>query len=727
MKLKAFVSFFALFLLIFIYTSAQSQKINASYRLLLKEASSAITIDGKMDEQAWEDAEVATDFYMITPMDTSYAELRTEVRMTYDEENLYIIAINYRGEPGPNVVESLRRDFNFGRNDNFLMFMDPFDDQTNGFSFGANAAGAQWDGMMFDGGNVNLSWDTKWESKVRNYEDRWVFEAAIPFKSIRYDEDISEWGINFSRYDLTHYEKSGWAPVPRQLPSASLAYTGILVWDNPPPSAGMNISVIPHLVGGVNHDFQVSGARSATSDAGVTAKIGINSSLNLDLTVNPDFSQVEVDEQMIDLDRFELFFPEKRQFFLENEDLFASFGNQNIRPFFSRRVGLDAPILFGGRLTGQLNRDWRVGIMNMQTEQVDIDMIPAQNHSVLSLKRRVSDRSNLGFIFVNKESMGSLSDDEASVGSEFNRNVGAEYNLATSDDLWNGNFMILKSFSPDNQGRTFSHSTNLRYSDGNWSARWAHDYVGDDFNAETGYVPRKGYIRMYPRLGYLFYPHSSTVLSHGPFIRRSHYFDESFQSTDHDNLFMYRVNFRDGGSLRGWFSNNFVELTNPFDPINISGHYLDEGSRHEWNSVGLRFDSRPQRSFTYDFRVQRGGFYADGTRLLLSGEIGYRFQPYVNITAAASYNRLDLPDPWGRSEFWLTGTRIDITFTNNIYFTTFTQYNEQLDNININSRFQWRFKPASDLFIVYTDNYLPGSFSVKNRALMLKLTYWWNV
>jgi hypothetical protein len=209
-----------------------------------------------MDEKTWEDAEVATDFFMITPMDTSFAKVKTDVRMSYDDENLYLIVINYHGMAGPYMVESLRRDFSFGKNDNFLLFMDPFDDQTNGFSFGANAAGAQWDGIMFNGGSVDLSWDNKWTSKVTNHEDKWIFEAAIPFKSIRYKKGITEWGINFSRLDLKTTEKSGWAPVPRQFPSASLAYTGTLVWDNPPPQTGSNVSIIPYTLGGMSKDIQ---------------------------------------------------------------------------------------------------------------------------------------------------------------------------------------------------------------------------------------------------------------------------------------------------------------------------------------------------------------------------------------------------------------------------------------------------------------------------------------
>ncbi|SMO45412.1 DUF5916 domain-containing protein [Fodinibius sediminis] len=720
---------FPVLLLLTQFLPLHAQKVNDSYQLHIREINSPITIDGKMDERAWQQAEVATDFHMITPMDTSDATLRTDVRMAYDDKNLYLIAINFKGESDPNVVESLRRDFNFGNNDNFLLFMDPFDDQTNGFSFGANAEGAEWDGLMYDGGSVNLSWDNKWVSKVANYEDRWVFEAAIPFKSLRYDEDITKWGINFSRYDLTFQEKSGWAPVPRQFPSASLAYTGNLIWDKPPPAAGSNISVIPHVLGGASHDYQGSGSTSYRREAGVNAKIGISSSLNLDLTVNPDFSQVEVDEQIIDTERFELFFPEKRQFFLENEDLFANFGTPTIRPFFSRRIGLEAPIIFGGRLSGQLNRNWRLGVMNMQTERVDAQRIPSQNFSVFALKRRVADRSNLGLIFVNKESLGELyqAEDNTTGAPRYNRNVGIEYDLATANNLWNGNFTLLKSFSSQTSGRTFSHSTSLLYSDGNWEATWAHDYVGEDFTAETGYVPRKGYIRTYPEVGYLFFPSTTSILSHGPTISTSYYFSESFRNTDYENKLTYNLNFRNGNTLNGWVSNQFVELINPFDPTNASGYFLEAGTRHHWKNFGLEFTSKPQSLYTYGFSVQKGGFFADGERFYATTQLGYRFQPYVNISAHTSYNHLNLPKPWNQTDFWLIGTRLDITFTKNIYFTTFTQYNEQLDNVNINSRFQWRFQPASDLFIVYTDNYLPGLFSVKTRSLMVKFTYWWNL
>ena len=407
-------------------------------------------VDGLEDDAAWKNVDVATNFYMVLPMDTSSAKLRTDVRMTYDDNNIYIVASCFNGLPGAHMVESLRRDWDFSKNDNFIFFMDPFDDQTNGFSFGANAAGGQWDGIMYEGGTIDLSWDNKWISEVKQYPDRYVFEAAIPFKSIRYKKGITQWGINFSRNDLKSTEKSSWAPVPRQFPTASLAYTGFLEWDQPPPTPGANISVIPYVLGAASNN-PVNGSTDYRRSIGGDAKVALTSSLNLDLTVNPDFSQVEVDRQVTNLSRFELFFPEKRQFFLENGDLFANFGYPNIRPFFSRRIGLGGvPIRYGARLSGRINRKWRIGVMDMQTGPVDDIALPAQNFVTAVIQRRIFARSNIGILFMNKESLDyqPSTDPAVPVYSSYNRNVGMEYNLASSDNRWTGKALYLKSFSP---------------------------------------------------------------------------------------------------------------------------------------------------------------------------------------------------------------------------------------------------------------------------------------
>jgi hypothetical protein len=366
-----------------------AQKKNEAFQLHIHKTTTPVKIDGSIDDEAWRDAEKTAPFYMVLPMDTSFANVQTEIRMCYDDKNLYLIAVCFKATHGRYYVESLRRDFNFTKNDNFIFFMDPFNDLTNGFSFGANAAGAQWDGTMYEGGKVDLNWDNKWISKVKNYDDRWVFEMALPFSSIRYKNGIKTWGINFSRNDLTKSEKSSWAPIPRQFPTASLAYTGNLIWDDAPPSIGANISLIPYVLGGFTHDRENNKATTYRKDIGIDAKIALSSAINLDLTVNPDFSQVEIDRQVTNLDRYELFFPEKRQFFLENGDLFANFGYASIRPFFSRRIGLGVPINFGARISGKPDKNWRIGAMDMQTRSVSSLGLPAQNFIVASVQRRV--------------------------------------------------------------------------------------------------------------------------------------------------------------------------------------------------------------------------------------------------------------------------------------------------------------------------------------------------
>lgn len=721
--------FIAASFLLFCYCHAVSQKKNEAYQLNVSRASSAIVIDGLMNDSAWSRCDVARDFFMVLPMDTSRAIAPTEVRMAYDDHNIYLIATCFHAMEGPYFVESLRRDFIFGKNDNFLVFIDPFDDQTNGFSFGANAAGAQWDGTMYGGGSVDLNWDNKWLSEVTYDSEKWTFEMAIPFTSIRYKKGIQKWGINFSRLDLKTTEKSSWAPVPRQFPTAALAYSGNLIWDAPPPTPKANFSIIPYVLGGIRKDYTDDGPVTYQRKIGTDVKIAVTNSLNLDLTINPDFSQVEVDRQVTNLDRFELFFPERRQFFLENADLFANFGYATIRPFFSRRIGLGVPIDAGARLSGKLNKDWRIGIMDMQTAEVKEQALPRQNFAIVSLQRRVFARSNIGLLFVNKQSLNYTvpSDSTLPLYSEYNRNAGIEYNLASQNNQWTGKAFVLKSFSPGGEsGKDFVQAANLQYNSRKWLISLQEEMVGRNYQAETGYVPRRGFFRLNPTFARLFFPRGSRVLSHGPRVVSSYYFDDDLRKTDYLNTAAYVVNFRTQSSMTMTLIDEYVKLLFPFDPTNSGNDSLEVGSAHRWKALRLEYYSKPQSVFTYSFNSRWGQYYAGGTQLNIGGEVGYRFQPYASVLLNTSYNNIELPAPWNNTIFWLIGGSLDLTLTNKLFFSTFVQYNQQTDNMNLNSRFQWRFKPASDLFIVYTDNYFPAPLRVKNRALVVKLTYWWN-
>ena len=682
-----------------------------------------------MDEEAWTKAESVNQFHMVLPMDTSLAKVPTQVRMMYDDKNFYIIAICYKSMAGPNMVESLRRDFNFGKNDNFIFFIDPFDDQTSGFTFGANANGAQWDGSLFDGGKADLNWDVKWTSFVKNDPDKWVFEAAIPFKSIRFKKGIKEWGINFSRLDLKTTEKSSWAPVPRQFPTASLAYTGVLVWDEPPATQGPNLSLIPYMINRISKDYSNNVNTKYNNDVGLDAKIAVTSSLNLDLTFHPDFSQVEVDKQVINLDRFELFFPERRQFFLENSDLFGNFGNPGIRPFFSRRIGLGVPISFGARLSGKLDKNWRIGGMNIQTEQMEETGLPAQNFAVVSLQRKVFKRSNIGFIYIDKASMNYQpgKDTTKPLYSLYNRNFGFEYNLASSNNLWTGKTFLLQSFSPNKSGNDLAHAATLSYNSRIWNIIWQHEYVGLNYTSEAGYTPRKGYIKFNPTVIKNYFPKSGTILSHGPQLSSTTFFDEKMRKTDDEYKLAYLFTFRSRLTLSSSLQYNYVELLQPFDPTNSNKDSLAKGTQHTATTYGVEIISQPQKLFTYSASVKYGGYYADGTNFSISSDIGFRFQPFVSLLLSTSYSQLRLPKPWGNNSFFLIGPKVDVTLTNKLFITTYLQYNEQQKNVNLNARFQWRYKPASDIFIVYTDNYYSAPFFIKNRALVLKFTYWWGL
>jgi hypothetical protein len=725
-------------LLIFLTIVSFGQKQNDNYNYFIKRATSNIKVDGIVDEIAWESPQLGASFSQILPMDTSMATARTEFKMCYDDKNIYLMVINYNVTPGkPYITESMRRDFSFYGNDNDLMVFDTFDDQTNGFSFGSSVAGGQWDGLISQGARLDLSWENRWESETTYDDEKWVWEAAIPFKTIRYKEGIIKWGLNFSRLDLGISEKSAWAPVTRQFPSISLAYAGNLIWDEAPPKPKSNISIIPFITGGVVKNHQAGTAASYDGAVGMDAKIGLTSSLNLDLTVNPDFSQVEVDVQQTNLDRFELFFPERRQFFLENGDLFNNFGFSAIRPFFSRRIGLDAPIRFGARVSGKVNKKLRIGVLNTQTGENSKGGL-GSNYSVVSFQQQVFARSNFAVIFVNRQTVGEDAPDDPSSLANYNRSLGFEYNLLSKDQQWNGKAFYLKTFSPFTDSRdNNTYAMNIERKGRKFSAELQLERVGEGVNGnEVGFIRRQDYVYVKPQIGYLFFPKSEKIVSHGPEFLSSAYFDKQFSNIfESTNYLTYGVNFLDRSELNLWVATDFIRLNRDFDPTNLVGERIAAGTEHRWNSYGIEYRSTNQKRLTYKLALRNGGYYADGKRLRSDISVGYRFQPYVSMQVNATYNHLQfgeaevLPKAFHNNSYdlWLVGPRIDVTLTNKLFLTNFLQYNNQTNNVNLNTRFQWRYSPASDLFIVYTDNYYADTFNVRNRAIVLKFTYWWNV
>ncbi|WP_163325000.1 DUF5916 domain-containing protein [Draconibacterium mangrovi] len=703
------------------YSSKSDTTINTfnkAYVYRVKKLQGLINIDGVIDESDWQSAQKADKFYRVLPVDTGFATQPSTMMMAYDDKALYVAQIFYDTIPGDRVMESFRRDFSFGNNDNLLIFFDTFLDQTNGFSFGVSASGAKWDGTMSNGHSISLDWDCKWEMKTKHYDNRWVSEMRIPFKSVRYPKGSKEWNVNFSRLDLKSNEKSAWAPVPRQFPTASLAYTGRMQFEEPLPKSKMQFSVIPYLLGGASKDFEAGTSTDYRTDVGFDAKVGISSSMTLDLTYNPDFAQVEVDQQVTNIDRFELFFPEKRQFFLENSDLFSSYGySHTLTPFFSRRIGLDAPVLAGARLSGKIGKDWRVGFMNMATEETSENL--ARNFTVASVQKKMFTRSSLGFIAVNKEYF-----DEPSDTSMFNRVIGFDYNLASKDNVWDGKFFYHRSFQPDNPDKQYAQGAMLNYSTPHLHLGIYETSVGENYRAEAGYVRRTGYNFIGASAGYTFVPNRK-VVNHGPSIKLDNYFNPDKDLIEHEYEFEYELTFANRAELSFGYADHFVQLRNDFNPTQDPDNYLPEGSEYDFGLFSVKYQSTRKSLFTWEAEASKGSFYS-GDIQYIQGEIGYRFQPYVNLTMNFNYTDMDLGDPFNREKFWLVGPKMDITFTDKIFWSTFVQYNEQIDNLNINSRFQWRYQPVSDIYLVYTDNYFTGNWNSRNRAVVLKMTYWFN-
>ena len=702
---------------------AQSKGINRDkYRIHIARTDKAINIDGILDEEPWKTAERTGKFQRVTPTDTGYASAQTEVMLTYDETNFYIGIICYDPTPGKRPVESLRRDYSFMRNDNFMLFLDTYNDQTNGFAFGVSAAGAQTEGLQYDGTRILYSWDIKWRSAVKSYDDRWVIEFSIPFRSIRYFEGDNEWGINFGRLDLKTNEKSSWAPMPRQFPHCSLPFTGTLVWDKPMSKAGLRFSLIPYVTAKATRDNQAGENAKLNGNAGFDAKMILSTSMNLDFTVNPDYSQVEVDRQQTNLDRFELFFPEKRQFYLENSDLFASLGSETVRPFFSRRIGLNNPVLAGARLSGKLGNNWRIGLMDIQTgEKEDIR---ASNYLVAALQRSVFSRSNISAFFINKQVM-DIKSDTSFTGNRFNRVAGLEYNLASPDNRWTGKAFYHQSFQNSTTIEDAAMAANLTFSSQYLTATLNQSLVGAGYIAETGYVRRRGYYEINPIFQYKFFPNSNTVTYHGPGVKMDMFFTPSLSLTDRETQLSYSVEWTNKSITSIDVKETYIRLQAPYDPTNTGGVQLSADEDFHWKEVGASFISDTRKQFNVMLSSRYGGYY-NGSRLTLNGEINYRFQPYGSLALVTTYNNISLPLPYNSAELLLIGPRLDFTFTDKLFFTSFIQYNNQIDNLNLNLRFQWRFAPVSDLFIVYTENSFPADYSIKNRGLVVKLSYWFN-
>jgi len=714
--------------------------------LLVTPTDSTVRIDGLLTESVWKKAQVATDFTLNFPNDTARARNQTEVRLAYDKQFLYIAVVCYDPDRSRRyIASSLRRDYEWDANDNISIYIDPFGDRTNGFTFQFTPLGVEREGQIFNGERVASEWDNKWRSVVRQFPDRWQGEMAIPFKSIRYKKGTQHMLMNFARHDLKNNQRSSWKRVPIAYSISALAFADTVAFATPLPHPGVNLSLIPYVTRRGFRSFGDAARRNAGSDIGFDAKVAITPSLNLDVTVNPDFSQVEVDQQVTNLDRFEIFFPERRQFFLENNDLFASLGFEQSRPFFSRRIGIGRdtttglivqnPMVYGARLSGKVDKDWRIGLLNTRTARQLDRGIDAQTYTVGIVQRQVLQRSNAVAFVVDRTGPGvsptSNFQGAPSESGAFTRVAGGEFNLLTNDNRWRGKVWLHKAFSPRFMGKPLqsaAHGFLLNYTTQKWNLEWAHEYIGQEYSIrDVGYVARSGQWGFFPKASYTHYTQGvKAVVSHGPTIEGTFYRSLNGRLLDRELFFGYQAALRNTSEVGVGFYHIYNYLFFAFDPTRTGGPQLPANTGYQVQGVFWSYASDRRKLLTFQMEGWTGSFW-NGRNLNWSPVLNYRFQPYGSVGITAQYNNIQLPEPYRSRQLWLVGPRLDLSFTRSLFLTTWLQYNEQARNVNLNSRFQWRFKPVSDLFIVYTENYLPPALTTKNRALVVKLSYWLNV
>ncbi|QCW99252.1 carbohydrate binding family 9 domain-containing protein [Aggregatimonas sangjinii] len=717
-----------------------SQTANKSF--VVKYTDDIAKVDGILDEAFWETAESAKDFQQYFPSDSILATQPTDIKMVYNATTLYIgITIESVGNDW--VIPTLQRDFRAGGNDNISLLFDTFNDGTNAFLFGINPYGVRREALISGGGQdtrgFTTSWDVKWKGEVVRGENSYTAELAIPLTSFKFREGETKWRFQSYRFDQQTNEQSVWYNIPQNQLIFSLAFMGDMVFEKPLGRSRTPLALIPYVNAITERDFEIDEGNTNVKVGG-DAKVAIGNGMNLDITVNPDFSNVEVDDIVTNLTRFEIGLPEKRQFFIDNSDLFGSFGGgRDANPFFSRRIGIandttgnsiENRILGGVRLSGKLTNDWRLGFLSIQTDEDLDNEIASNNNTMLAIQKKVFARSNIGAFFINRETFKEY--DFLAPEDKFNRVIGIDYNLASADNVWQGKAYLHKSFQPDDSNGNLSGGAFLGRSTRFFNIFTDWVYIDDDFQSDLGFIRRTDIVKSATQVETVFWPKSEHINNYSfalfPIVIWRPELD--YQKTDHDIRLSGQVEMQNQTQFSVGFTNTFTFLTAEDDNFVPSrqenGIPLPNLQGYHYNSLNFAYQSNRAQVFSYQLESTIGRFF-NGDLLSMQAELALRLQPKALISLQLNYDKISLPDPYPSADLWLISPKIQLTFSKSLFWSTLIQYSNQRDNLGINSRVQWRFAPLSDLFIVYNDNYFVNQFSPRFRSINLKLTYWLNI
>jgi hypothetical protein len=672
----------------------------------------APAIDGTLDERAWLDAVPMTGFVQAEPFEGEPASEATEVRILYDDEAIYIGVICHDSDPSLIVTTDSRRDASLGEMDSFQMIFDTFHDRQNGFVFGTNAAGVQYDAQVRDQGDQTSSWDGSWEVRTSVTAESWIAEFRIPLRTLRYGPAPQTWGVNFFRNIQRTRERTYWSPLARVYDLGRLSSAGELGGLN--LGTPRNFKLLPYVVGSANRNFTGGSDTDLDRDVGFDVKFGVTPSMNLDVTYNTDFAQVEVDTQQINLTRFNLRFPEKRPFFLENSGLFAIGKGSELDLFFSRRIGLDdegllVPIRGGGRLTGKVN-GVNVGVLNMQTG--DAGTQPGNNYSVLRVSRELRNRSGIGAMFVNRSATGDLSRSR-----DWNRTWGADARYGVGEHMTFAGFAA-RTETPGLSGRDYAYNLDSEYNDGRYRAGFEYGHTGEDFNPEVGFLEKEeGYRRI------LFRFHET--------MRQEKIRSWGFREWQ-PHISYTRYDYLDGG-----LNDAELHIDNHWDWEN--GNRIDTAINGTWEGFrtpfeiypgvivpvgehgGLRFklNSNTDRRKWISARLQwDAGRFLTGTQNSPNLQVVIRDGGRFTVDTNWIYRGISLPQGAFRTN--LGNMRVTYNFTPSVFVQSLIQYNDRTDRWSTNVRFHLLETAGTGLFVVYNNTESLEGLGPINRAFIVK-------
>jgi hypothetical protein len=700
-------------------------------------------IDGVLDDRGWQLATPVSDFVMAEPTEGLPASEKTEVRLLFDDRALYIGVVCFDSDPSRIIVADARRD-SMGDGDTFQVIFDTYHDRQNGFIFGTNPSGVEYDAQVRNegetqssgpptlgrasggsGGGVNVNWDGAWEVKALITEVGWTAEFRIPLRTLRYGPPPQVWGLNFSRNIRRKREMVYWSPVARIYNLTRLSSAGELRDLNVP--APRDLKVMPYAVSSSNRNFTPGAETDTDGNWGVDAKVGVTSSMTLDLTVNTDFAQVEVDEQQINLTRFNLLFPEKRPFFLENRGLFAVGKNGEVDLFFSRRIGItDAgtlvPIQGGARLTGKAGAV-NVGFLNMQTDDVvlpsGVVAAPGNNFTATRVNRDLPNRSSVGAIFVNRTATGSHA------GSDnWNRTWGLDGKWGIGES-WTLNGFGARTETPGAVSREHAFSGGVEFRARRRNANVSFTEVGEDFNPEVGFLERTdGYRQL--NSGWHENVRSSRLTSAGFRELRPHVTYESYWGFDglQETATLHMDNHFDwesGYLFSPAFNVQYEGLREPFEIY--PGVIVPPGNYQSLFAAWMgNTDRRKPMSLSVSWNY--GGFLS-GNQNIISPSLNFR--QGADFTASFRWTRSDIDLPQGAFVTNLGTVRASYSFTTLANVQALIQYNDRTRRWSTNLRFNWLRTAATGLYVVYNDTEAFEGLGPINRAFIVKYSHMFDI